>query len=264
MRVLPGYSFTEQLDIPLLLVILFFLFFLGLVYYLRGEDKREGYPLESDRPIGTAGRVQVVGFPPMPSPKVFKLMHGGETRAPRGEIPRELNAYSAYEFPGSPIMPAGDPLVDGIGPAAYALKSDTPDLTVDGSLKLTPMRNHPQYRLEETDTDPVGMMVISRDGLEVGRIVDVWINAHEYFPRYFEIEANVESGGRRILAPFAFGDMKPAEGIVRFASLTRPQFSRVPPLASPDQITMREEDRLNGYFAGGAFFGGSPLKDALS
>ena len=35
-------------------------------------------------------------------------------------------------------------------------------------------------------------------------------------------------------------------------------------LKSPDQITMREEDRLNGYFAGGAFFGGSPLKDALS
>lgn len=261
---MPAYALTEQLDIPLLLVIIFFLFFLGLVYYLRQEDKREGYPLESDRTNGTGGRVQVVGFPPMPSPKVFKLMHGGETSVPRGEIPRELNAYPAYEFPGSPIMPAGDPLVDGIGPASYSLKSDTPDLTFDGSLKLTPMRNHPQYRLEETDANPVGMTVMSREGLEVGTIVDVWINAHEYFPRYLEIEANVETGGRRILAPFAFADIKAGRGIVRFSSLTRPQFSRVPALANPDQITMREEDRLNGYFAGGAFYDGSPLEDALS
>ncbi|WP_167591724.1 photosynthetic reaction center subunit H [Jiella endophytica] len=261
---MPGHSFTEQLDIPLLLVILFFLFFLGLVYYLRGEDKREGYPLESDRTLGTGGRMKVVGFPPIPAPKVFRLMHGGTVMAPRPEPARELAAFSAYEFPGSPIMPSGDPLVDGIGPASYALKSDTPDLTVDGSLKLTPLRNHPHYRLEETGIDPIGMRVVTRDGFDVGTVADVWINAHEYFPRYLEIDANVESGGRRVLAPFAFANIRKGLGIVRFGQLTRSQFSRIPPLASADQITMREEDRLNGYFAGGAFYDGSPTEDALS
>ena len=261
---MPGYSFTEQLDIPLLLVILFFLFFLGLVYYLRQEDKREGYPLESDRTIGTGGRVQVVGFPPLPKPKVFKLMNGGTVMAPRHEPERELAAYAAYEFPGSPIMPSGDPLVDGIGPAAYALKSDTPDLTVEGELKMVPLRNHSEYRLEESGTNPVGMTVISREGLEVGKVVDVWINAHEYFPRYLEIALNVESSGNTVLAPIAFATIKESQGIIRFGQLTRPQFSRVPVLASPDQITMREEDRLNGYYAGGAFYDGSPIEDALS
>ena len=261
---MPAYALTEQFDIPLLLVILFFLFFLGLVYYLRGEDKREGYPLESDRTVGTGGRMTVVGFPPMAAPKVFRLMHGGTAVAPRARSERELNAYDAYEFPGSPIMPAGDPLVDGIGPASYAMRSDTPDLTVDGSLKLTPMRNHPQYRLETTDVDPIGMTVTSREGLEVGTVVDVWINAHEYFPRYLEIDANVESGGRRVLAPFAFADIKAGRRVIRFSSLTQPQFSRIPALANPEQITLREEDRINGYFAGGAFYDGSPLEDALS
>ncbi|MBO0905401.1 photosynthetic reaction center subunit H [Jiella sonneratiae] len=261
---MPAYSLTEQFDIPLLLVLLFFLFFLGLVYYLRGEDKREGYPLESDRTLGTAGRVNVVGFPPMPAPKVFRLMHGGTVTVPRPRGERELNAFSAYEFPGSPIMPAADPLVDGIGPASYAMRFDTPDLTADGSLKLVPMRNHPHYRLEATGLDPIGMPVFTKDGFEVGRVADLWINAHEYFPRYLEIEANVEAGGRRVIAPIAFASISEKRGIVRFSSLTRAQFSRVPALASMDQITMREEDRINGYFAGGGFFGGSTIEDALS
>ncbi|MBO0663318.1 PRC-barrel domain-containing protein [Jiella sp. MQZ9-1] len=261
---MPGHSFTQQLDIPLLLLILFFLFFLGLVYYLRQEDKREGYPLQSDRTVGTGGRVSVVGFPPMPKPKTFRLMHGGAVMAPRVEPDRDLNAFSAYEFPGSPIMPSGDPLVDGIGPAAYGLKSDTPDLTVDGALKLVPLRNNSQYWLEETGTNPIGMTAIARDGLEVGTVVDVWINALEYFPRYLEIAANVESGGQRIVAPIAFATIKSSRKIVRFSALSRAQFFNVPRLASADQITMREEDRLNGYFAGGAFYGGSSMEDALS
>ena len=261
---MPGYGFTEQLDIPLLLVMLFFLFFLGLVYHLRQEDKREGYPLQSDRTDRSGGRVPVVGFPPMPAPKVFRLMHGGTAVAPRPHRDRELNAFPAYEFPGAPLMPAGDPLVDGIGPASYALKADVPDLTVDGSLKLVPMRNHPHYQIEETDPNPIGMTVVSRDGLVVGTVADIWINSHEYFVRYLEVETNVEAGARRVMAPVAFANIKSSRGEVHFSSLTRPQFSRIPVLASDDKITMREEDRINGYFAGGAFYDGSPIQDALS
>lgn len=261
---MPLIPFTEQFDIPLLLVFLFFLFFLGLVYYLRSEDKREGYPLESDRTRGTGGRMQVVGFPPMPSPKVFRRSDGSVQLAPRPAREREINAIPAYEFPGAPLLPLGDPLVDGVGPASYAMKEDVPDLTYEGTLKIAPMRSNPQYRIAAGDPDLVGMAVVASDGRLVGTVVDIWLNAAEYFIRYLEVETNLEAGARRILAPVSFADIRASRRAVHFGSLTADQFSRVPGLASPDQITLREEDRLNGYFAGGYLYAGTSEKGFLA
>ena len=251
---MPVGAFTEQLDLPLLLVMAFFLFFLGLVFYLRQEDKREGYPLQSDRPRGTAGRVAVVGFPPLPKPKTFLLRGGKTVLAPRAQRERELNARPAYAFPGSPLMPLGDPLLDGIGPASYALKANEPDRTYDGDLKMVPMRDKPQYRLEETDIDLFGMPVFAADGAQVGIVHDLWINAHEYFVRYVEVELTEEPDRRRLLAPYAFCSFSERPRRMNFKTLTREQFLRVPIVAERDSITMREEDRINGYFAGGTLY----------
>lgn len=252
---MPPGSFTEQLDLPFLLVGAFFLFFLGLVYYLRQEDKREGYPLESDRSNGTGGRVQVVGFPPLPKPKAFIRPHGrGIVFAPRPARERELNAVPAYRFPGAPLMPLGDPLLDGIGPASYALKEDEPDLTYEGKPKIEPMRDRSHYRIEKTDPYLFGMAVFAADGEQVGTIKDLWINNHEYHLRYIEVETLPAEGGRRIIAPYAFCQISRRKGTVRFGTVTRAQFLRVPPLANSEQITMREEDRLNAYFAGGTLY----------
>lgn len=55
-------SFTQRFDFAQLALYAFWLFFALLVIYLRREDKREGYPLQSDHgPVG--------GFPPPPSTK---------------------------------------------------------------------------------------------------------------------------------------------------------------------------------------------------
>lgn len=58
----------RHLDGAQIVLYAFWLFFFGLVYYLRREDKREGYPLESER-----GPVQ--GFPAVPETKVFNTAH---------------------------------------------------------------------------------------------------------------------------------------------------------------------------------------------
>src|SRR3712207_7725452 len=71
---MPPASFTGTFDVAELAFYVFVLFFLGLVYYLRREDKREGYPLESDRSDG-GGRVTVRGFPNPPRPKKVKMYH---------------------------------------------------------------------------------------------------------------------------------------------------------------------------------------------
>lgn len=49
-------------DFAQITVYLFWFFFAGLVIYLRREDKREGYPLESDR-----ANVTVQGWPAVPT-----------------------------------------------------------------------------------------------------------------------------------------------------------------------------------------------------
>src|ERR1700748_969973 len=41
-------AFTRYIDIPQVVLYLFWIFFVGLIWYLRGEDKREGYPLVRD------------------------------------------------------------------------------------------------------------------------------------------------------------------------------------------------------------------------
>ncbi len=53
-------------DLAQLALYAFWLFFFGLVYYLRREDKREGYPLLTDDPNRVAN-----GFPMPPEPKQF-------------------------------------------------------------------------------------------------------------------------------------------------------------------------------------------------
>ncbi|EAU40237.1 Photosynthetic reaction center H-chain [Fulvimarina pelagi HTCC2506] len=247
---MPTGAFTEQLDLPLLLVIAFFLFFLALVYYLRSEDKREGYPLVSDRTRGTANRMEVVGFPPLPKKKAFLLQDGNVHYAPHPDNERELNVRNAYSIPGSPIMPLGDPLADGVGPASYALKQDKPFRTMDGHPTLSPLRNNPDYHLEGSGPELLGMPVYAADGDPVGRVKDLWVNSIEYFVRYVELEIDGRPG--TMLAPFAFADTRKQR--MTFGTLSREQLLAAPVLGNDEYITAREEDRLNAYFAGGTLY----------
>jgi photosynthetic reaction center H subunit len=50
-------TFTSYIDLAQVVLYLFIAFFLGLVYYLHRENKREGYPLENER----SGAITVQG-----------------------------------------------------------------------------------------------------------------------------------------------------------------------------------------------------------
>lgn len=60
----------ENIDFAQITIWLFWFFFAGLILYLRREDKREGYPLESDRK-----GVTVQGWPAVPSARTPRLKH---------------------------------------------------------------------------------------------------------------------------------------------------------------------------------------------
>lgn len=68
-------QFANSIDVAQLAIWAFWLFFAALVYYLRREDKREGYPLAT-KDVG--GKVQ--GFPAYPGPKEFVDHHGRATQ----------------------------------------------------------------------------------------------------------------------------------------------------------------------------------------
>lgn len=192
-------GFFSGLDLPLVLVIAFFLFFLGLVYHLHQENKREGYPLVSDRTKRSGGRVKVVGFPPLPKEKTFILPHGRDPvtvpRAEDNDIP--ANAIGAGSNHGDPVEPSGDPLSSGMGPASWAARIDEPDRSFDGGPAFRPLRWTEGYSVVEGDPDPRGMVVLGLDKKPAGNVIDIWIDRSEHHARFLEIALNEKVSAAR-------------------------------------------------------------------
>ena len=153
-------SITEYIDVAQVVLYIFWGFFAGLVLYLHREGKREGYPLESE----ISDRVTVVGFPAPPEPKTFLMADGTSITVPRQDPPETLNAEPMERATGAPIVPLGDPMVDGIGPAASSARADHPDMTLDGRPKIVPLRIDDSVELSPRDPDLRGLTVVGADG----------------------------------------------------------------------------------------------------
>jgi photosynthetic reaction center H subunit len=241
-------AFTEYLDVAQVVLYAFWIFFAGLIIYLRREDKREGYPLESDRK-----NVQVVGWPPMPAPKSFLLPHNGGVRtAPREERPEtDINATPVAPWPGAPLAPNGDPMLARVGPGACPERADEPDLTFEGEPKIVPLRVATDFSIAERDPDPRGMPVIGADGVVGGTIADVWVDRSEPQIRYLEVEV---AEGRHCLLPINFARFNRGKRIVKVSAILGSHFANVPVLADPDRVTLREEDLVCAYYGAGKLY----------
>lgn len=249
-----------SIDLAAVLFTLFWVFFVGLIFYLRGEDKREGYPLDSDR----RGGVSVQGFPGIRAPKEFLLAHGGSVSAPADRADRRpIAAKPAAPHFGAPLIPTGDPMIDGVGPASYAQRQDTPDLTIDGVPRVVPMRVDPGFTVSRHDVDPRGMAVIAADGVEVGTITDLWVDRSEPMILYFEASLDGPAAPRSVLIPTGFTDIRKSRRQILVDALYPHQFATVPALASPDQVTLLEEDKISAYYAGGLFYADDRRQEPL-
>jgi photosynthetic reaction center H subunit len=247
-------------DIAQFMVILFVLFFTGLVLHLRQEDKREGYPLTDPAgPRFEHGGEE--GFPPMPRPKSFLTMHGDIVSAPHPEAEPALAARRVPDIPGSPYTPTGDPLRDGVGPAAYAMRREAPLIYDYDAVQVLPMRSLPDWAVV-SDIDPQGMAVLAADGVEVGEVVDLWIDRSVKILRYLEVEVRLAEGSRRALLPIYYTDIKSRKRLVKVAAIRGAQFAEVPVTGHPDTITAREEDQINAFYAGAKFFRRFPVPEA--
>ncbi len=244
-------AITSSIDVAQLVLYAFWLFFAGLIFYLRQEDKREGYPLVNDR----SDRVVVQGFPPIPAPKTFLLAHGATRIAPRREVPVALNAVAVGGWPGAPLTPIGNPMLDGLGPAAYAHRADEPDRTFDDNMpKVVPLRAAPGFFLAWEDPDPRGMTVLGADRTVAGTVVDAWVDRSEVVIRYLEVELARPGATARVLVPMNFLMIRRKQRQIGVSAITAAQFADVPALRNPDIVTLLEEDRITAYFAGGLLY----------
>jgi photosynthetic reaction center H subunit len=250
-------NITSYIDVAQVTLYAFWIFFAGLIYYLHRENKREGYPLESDR----SDRIKVQGFPAIPEPKTYLLPHGGTQTAPRTERDlRPLMAEPMAVWPGAPLVPTGDPMRDGVGPAAWTERADVPDLTVDGHPRIVPLRTAQGYAIERRDPDPRGMVVIGADGKSAGTVKDAWVDLSECLIRYLEVSL---PSGRTVLLPMNFARINGWLRQVSVKSVLGAHFENVPTTQAMDRITRREEDRICGYFGGGTLYATAARAESL-
>lgn len=261
-------AITEYIDVAQLVLYAFWLFFFTLIFWLHRETKREGYPLEQY----DESKPGLAGWPDMPPPKTFVLPHGQGTRTvPRREPEPQRDLALKKGPPGYPLEPTGDPMRDGVGPGSWNIRPQTPDLTVDGEPRIRPLRVLPDWSLAEQDPDPRGQPVYGVDGEVGGTVVDCWMDLAEPQLRYLEVEvagassapAQGEFGGgefssapaaKRVLLPINFSRISGRDGSVRVQSITSKHFADVPTTASPDQVTLQEEDQITAYYGGGYLY----------
>jgi len=243
-------AITGYIDVAQLSLYAFWAFFAGLILYLRREDKREGYPLDSDHK-----NVVVQGYPAFPGFKNYLLKDGSTATLPNYRNDRRDAAIvSAHGFPGSPMVPTGNPMIDGVGPASYADREDAPDRMFDGHPAIVPLRDVPTSFIDPDDPDPRGMRVVGADRLVAGTVSDVWLDRAEGLIRYLEVEVPTAAGPRNVLLPMTLSRVNRGRGEVAVKSILASQFADVPLIASPHQVTKLEEDKIVGYFGGGTLY----------
>lgn len=251
-------AITGYIDVAQLALYAFWVFFAGLIYYLHQENKREGYPLESER----SGHVRVQGWPPIPSPKTYLLRDGSTRTVPNdNKSTQKLAAKPIGNWLGAPLQPTGNPMLDGVGPGAYADRPDVADTTAEGDVKIVPLRVATGFDVASGDPDPRGMKVTGADGQVGGTIVDVWVDRSEMLFRYLELDVPAEGGVRRVLLPINFTRINSEK--VRVQSILGSQFAQVPGTKHPDQVTLLEEEKIMAYYGGGTLYATAARQEPL-
>ncbi|RZL36323.1 MAG: photosynthetic reaction center subunit H [Rubrivivax sp.] len=240
-------AITGYIDVAQLVLYAFWIFFAGLIYYLHRENKREGYPLESDR----SRSITVQGWPSVPEAKTYRLANGDTVQAPNS---RQANQPPVHEgaYRGAPLQPVegtDDLLLAGVGPGSWNDRADVADLTYEGLPKIVPLRAAPGFGVAHQDVDPRGLPVLGDDGAEGGRVVDLWVDRSEMLFRYLELEV---AGGARVLLPMNFARVEQRR--IRVKSILSHQFARVPKTRAADQVTLLEEEKIMAYYGAGTLY----------
>lgn len=245
-----GNEFFGNFDLASAAIWMFWIFFALLVYYLQTENMREGYPLEREDGAESAS----IGLFPTPADKTFHLPHGrGDVSVPSGQNPERttLALEATSQSAGSPYMPTGNPMLDGVGPASWAPRRDVTELDAHGHDKIKPMKDLPDFAFS-AGRDPRGKVVVAGDGEVIGRVTDMWVDVPEQLVRYLTVDLNPEGTGQTRLIPINFCKIHNNRVTVR--SIYSGQFADVPGIANAGRVTLLEEEKIMAYYGGGTLY----------
>ena len=177
----------------------------------------------------------------------------------------DIKAVAVDGFNGSPLVPTGNPMIDGVGPASWANRADEPDRTFHGAPKIVPMRLDPTFSVAKGDPDPRGLPVEAADKVTAGTVMELWVDRAEPQVRYYEVQ--LSGSERRIMLPAGFVQW-PNFGLwgndrLLVKSITAAQFADVPAIRRDDQSTLLEEDKVMAYFAGGHLYATAARSEPL-
>lgn len=151
---------------------------------------------------------------------------------------------------GMPItVDEPNPMLSGKGPAAWSMRPEHPDYNAHGLPKIRPLRALPTYHIERRDPDPRGWAVAGGDGVVAGTVTDVWVDTAEPQVRYYEM--TVAANGRNVLVPYGFVKVRTRQRVLAVHAIYARHFADVPGTRDADMVTLREEDQIMAYFAGG-------------
>ena len=240
-------AITGYVDLAQIILYLFWIFFAGIIFYLILEGHREGYPMESEGPPGSA---PVTGWP-IPAPKTYLLANGRSVTVPELDRPEPpQNTRRDGMSIGNPYIPTGDLMTSGVGPGAYAMRADVPDMDVHGHPIIRPLRVLSGFDVSKNDTDPRGLLVLGTDNKVAGKVVDMWVDTCEMLFRFVEVE--LTGSGKRVLLPVPFARITKAS--VKAHSIYAAHFANVPTTKSADQVTMLEEEKISSYYGAGTLY----------
>jgi photosynthetic reaction center H subunit len=112
--------------------------------------------------------------------------------------------------------------------------------------RIVPMRVDGHLAVEGRDTDPRGLPIAGCDHGVAGTVRDLWVDRAEHVIRYLEVALN---DGGMVLVPMPM--VRITERYVDCDAVTGAQIGGAPQLASPDQITLLEEEKVQAYFGAG-------------
>ncbi len=239
--------FTGNIDVALITLYAFVAFFVGLVIYLNRESRREGYPLEDD----LTGRVDTPGLIFRDRPKKFRMPFGRGTYSSHDHAREPVTLPARRErFPGAPLYPNGNAMIDGLGAAAWAERRKVPDIDMEGHPRIVPLSTTDAIWIDKRDPDPRGMKVVAADGNVAGTVSDVWVDKADRLIRYL----TVDTGTRSVLFPMTMAKVGRNRRIVSTDAVTAAQFNDAPAIEGPATITFYEEERVQAYFGGGYLY----------